>query len=102
MSVRMIIILLLQLYTTRVVLSSLGVVDYGVYNVVCGFVSMFSFLSTAMTNGIQRYYNYELGLKGESGIRAVFNSAIRVQIAVAIVLTIFMECIGIWYIKAKW
>lgn len=101
MSVRMIIILLLQLYTTRVVLSSLGVVDYGVYNVVCGFVSMFSFLSTAMTNGIQRYYNYELGLKGESGIRAVFNSAIRVQIAVAIVLTIFMECIGIWYIKAK-
>ena len=63
MSVRMIIILLLQLYTTRVVLSSLGVVDYGVYNVVCGFVSMFSFLSTAMTNGIQRYYNYELGLK---------------------------------------
>lgn len=101
MSVRMIVILLIQLYTTRVVLSSLGVVDYGVYNVVCGFVSMFSFLSTAMTNGIQRYYNYELGLKGESGIRAVFNSAIRVQIAVAIILTIFIELIGIWYVKTK-
>ena len=45
LSIRMVIVLCLNLYTTRVTLKALGVDDYGIYNVVCGFVSMFTFLS---------------------------------------------------------
>ena len=50
LSLRMVIVLLISLYTTRVILQILGVVDYGVYNVVCGFVAMFGFLNTSMSN----------------------------------------------------
>lgn len=101
MSARMVIILFLQLYTTRVILASLGVVDYGIYNVVCGFVSMFTFLSTAMTNGIQRFYNFEFGKNGEKGITSVYNTAVRVQGILAISLTVLIELIGLWYINNK-
>lgn len=101
MSIRMIFILIIQLYTTRVILSALGVEDYGIYNVVCGFVAMFSFLSTSMMNGIQRFYNYELGKCGEEGIRRVFNVAIRVQGLLALFITVIIEIIGVWYIQNK-
>lgn len=101
MSVRMIIILFIQLYTTRVLLSALGVEDYGIYNVVCGFVAMFSFLSTSMMNGIQRFYNYEYGRDGESGIARVFNVAIRIQVTLAFLMAAVIEVAGLWYIQNK-
>ena len=59
--VRMLIVLLINLYITRAVLKNLGVVDYGIYNVVAGFVSMFAFLNTSMNIGVQRFYNFERG-----------------------------------------
>lgn len=55
----MIFVLLVSLYTTRVVLNTLGVSDYGIYNVVAGFVSMFAFLNSAMNNTTQRFMNFE-------------------------------------------
>ena len=63
LGIRMVFVLLITLYTTRVVLSALGVVDYGVYTVVAGFVTMCAFISTSMANGIQRFFNFELGKK---------------------------------------
>ena len=62
--VRMAFVLLVSLYTTRVVLRVLGVNDFGVFNVVCGFVAMFGFLNTSLSNAIQRFYNYEIGSFG--------------------------------------
>ena len=59
MSIRMVVVLFISLYTTRAVLKVLGIEDYGIYNVVCGFVSMFSFLNNSMASATQRYYNYE-------------------------------------------
>ena len=56
LTIRLVVILGITLYTTSVVLDALGVVDYGIYNVVCGFVAMFSFLNTSMTNAIQRFF----------------------------------------------
>lgn len=101
MSIRMAIVLLLTLYTTRVVLSVLGVEDYGVYNVVCGFVSMFTFLSTSMSNGIQRFFNYELGKHGISGATKVYNTALLIQMTIAVVIVLFTETLGIWYLHHK-
>ena len=76
MSVRMVIVLVINLFTTRAVLHALGVEDYGVYNVVCGFVSLFSFLRAAMGNGVQRFFNFELGKNGVNGANKVFCTAI--------------------------
>ncbi len=101
MSIRMVIVLCLTFYTTRVVLSVLGVDDYGVYNVVCGFVSMFSFLTGSMSNGIQRFFNYELGKNGEEGANKVYNTAVIIQLIIATIIIIFIEIIGNWYLHNK-
>ena len=81
----MLFVLLVSLYTTRVVLNTLGVIDYGVYNVVAGFVSMFSFINTSMAVGIQRFYNYESGSKQGVSQTTVYNTAIHIQSVIAII-----------------
>lgn len=101
LSVRMVIVLFISFYTTRVVLQILGVVDYGVYNVVCGFVSMFTFLKTSMSNGIQRFFNYEFGKNGEEGSNKVYCTSIYIQIILALIVLILVESIGLWYLNYK-
>ena len=101
MSVRMVIVLVINLFTTRAVLHALGVEDYGVYNVVCGFVSLFSFLRAAMGNGVQRFFNFELGKNGVNGANKVFCTAIYIQAILAIAIVILLESIGPWYIHDK-
>ena len=101
MSIRMVIVLLITLYTSRVILDVLGVVDYGIYNVVAGFVTMFTFLNTSLSNGIQRFYNFELGRNGVDGAKKVFNTAFLIQILLAVIIIIPTEFIGIWYLHNK-
>lgn len=98
MSVRMVVVMCISLYTTRVVLNVLGVVDYGIYNVVAGFVSMLSFLNISMSNATQRFYNYELGRNGEKGAILVYKTSLVIQIILATVLVLIAEGIGLWYI----
>lgn len=99
--IRMVLVLFVSLFTTRVILRSLGVVDYGIYNVVSGFVSMFAFLNTSMANGIQRFYNFKLGQRKDGTITEEYNTALQIQLILAIVLLIIFETIGIWYINNK-
>lgn len=98
---RMFVTLIVSLYTSRIVLSTLGIVDYGVYNVIAGFVSMFVFLNSALTASIQRYYNYERGINGEKGIEKVYNAAIVTQSILAVLVIISVEIIGLWYLNNK-
>ena len=101
LSIRMVIVLCITLYTTREVLAVLGVEDYGIYNVVCGFVSMFAFLNTSMSNGIQRFFNYEYGKNGEEGANQVFWTALVIQAILALVIILLTETIGMWYLYHK-
>lgn len=101
LSIRMVIVLFITFYTTRVILATLGVGDYGVYNVVCGFVSMFSFLNTSMSNGIQRFFNYELGKNGANGANRVYNTALIIQGVLAFIILFIVEGIGVWYLHNK-
>lgn len=66
---RMAIVMVVNLYTTRVILNNLGVDDYGIYNVVYGFVTMFTVFNVTLTAGINRYYNYEIGKNGAEGVK---------------------------------
>lgn len=101
MAIRMVFVLVITFYTTRVILNILGVEDYGVYNVVCGFVSMFAFLNTSMSNGIQRFYNFELGKNGNEGATKVYNTALLIQLILAIIIIILTESFGLWYLHSK-
>lgn len=99
--IRLIVVLVVSLFTVRIVLKSLGEVDYGIYNVVCGFVSMFGFFTTAMTNGVQRFYNYELGKYGTKSLGRVYTSSLYIQMVLALIVIIVVEIIGIWYINTQ-
>ena len=101
LSIRMVIVLLVSLYSSRVILQTLGVEDFGIYNVVGGFVSMFAFLNTSMNNAIQRFYNYEIGKNGSDGERQVYNTALVIQICLAVVIIVATETFGLWYIYHK-
>lgn len=99
--IRTAFVLVISLYTSRVVLQTLGVIDFGIYNVVGGFVSMFSFLNSALSSGIQRFYNFELGKNGDIGIKKIYTSATIIQIILIIFLVLIIETVGLWYINNK-
>jgi O-antigen/teichoic acid export membrane protein len=99
--IRLSFVLIISLFTVRIVLNALGDVDYGIYNVVCGFVSMFGFFGTAMTNGVQRFYNYEIGRNGENAIGRVYSSALYIQIGCAVLFIVVIEAFGLWYLNNK-
>ena len=71
---RMIIIMAVSLYTTRIVLSTLGITDFGIYSVVASFVLMFSFLESALTSATQRFITFELGKVDEQELQKVFST----------------------------
>lgn len=96
---RMLVALLLTLYTTRVLLSSFGEIDYGVYNVVAGVVAMFAFLNASLTACIQRFYNFEHGLTGDIGMNKVFITSCFIQVLLSIVVIILAETLGLWYMN---
>ena len=95
----MVYVLIVSLYTTRAVLSVLGIVDYGIYNVVGGFVGMFSFLNNSLSNGIQRFYNFHNGRGDLDKVCEIYNSALVIQFFLAIIVFLLLETIGLWYIN---
>ena len=99
--IRMLVVMAINLYTTRALLAALGIDDYGLYNVVCGFVSMFSFLNTSMANGTQRFYNFEIGRKGGCGISKIYTHALLIQIIISAIIILGIETFGVWYLNNK-
>ena len=101
LSLRMVFVLFVSLYTSRVFFNVLGVEDYGISNVVAGFVSMFSFLNTSLANAIQRFYNAELGKNGSKGITKVYNTSLVIQGIIAFLVVALLESVGLWYLYEK-
>lgn len=97
---RMAIILVVSLYTTRRLLQVIGVEDYGIYNVVCGFVFLFAFLNNSFSAAIQRFYNHEYAKDNDSGIQRVYVSSILIQILLAVVICSIVESFGYWYLNS--
>ena len=94
--VRSVIILLITLYTTRVVLRALGIEDYGVLNVVGGFVSMFAFLNASMTKAIQRFFNFAKGKDDPQNISNIYTTSLLIQALLAVVVVAVIETVGLW------
>lgn len=99
--VRMLFVMFVALFTTRIVLQALGVVDYGIYNIVAGFVSLFSVLNNCLTTGANRFYNYAIGKNDNEGVTRVFNASIKIQLIFLVVLVLLVEFVGLWYINNK-
>lgn len=99
--IRMIITMFIGLFTSRIILNALGVDDYGIYNVVGGFVSLFSLVSASMSGSISRFITFELGRGDEESSRNVFATSITVQIALSAIVVLLSETIGLWFLYNK-
>lgn len=98
---RMLFLMAVSLYTSRVVLNTLGVEDFGIYNVVGGIVAMFSFINGAMSTGTQRFLTFELGREDMEQLRKVFSTSIVIHGIISILIIILAESIGLWFFYEK-
>lgn len=98
---RMLFVMAVQLYTSRVVLNTLGVIDYGLYNVVGGIVTMFAFLNGAMITSTQRYITFELGKGNLYRLKEVFTTCVQINLFISLVVIILGETVGLWFLYEK-
>ncbi len=99
--IRLIITVLVTLYTTRVVLNVLGVTDFGIYNVIGGVVAMLTFLTSTMSNASTRFFSFELG-KGTAKSRLdTFKTTLTIYLLIVLGIIIVGETLGLWFIKNK-
>lgn len=97
--IRLLVVMFISLFSVRIIMQELGEQGYGTFNVVAGFVTMVGFIGTTMTPGIQRFFNYEMGQRGEFAASDVLSAAIKIQIVASLIVLILFETIGLWYLN---
>ncbi|PJC06329.1 MAG: hypothetical protein CO068_11680 [Flavobacteriaceae bacterium CG_4_9_14_0_8_um_filter_34_30] len=96
---RMFLTMGVGLYTSRLVLDALGVVDYGIYSLVGGMVMLFAFLNSAMASATQRYLSFDIGRNDNERLQKTFNATLNIHILIAFVILILAETIGLWFVN---
>lgn len=99
--IRMLFIMAVQLYTSRIILNTLGVSDYGIYNVVGGVVTMLGFLNGTMSAATQRFITFELGCGNYSRLQTVFSTTLQIHTLISAIVVLFAETIGLWFLNYK-
>lgn len=98
---RMILLLIISFYTSRIILEKLGVEDFGVYNLVGSIVAMFSSLRTLFSSSTRRFLNYEMGRHNEDYLQTVFNTSIFINLFVVVLFFLAVETVGMWFLLCK-
>ena len=101
MYLRMLITMVVTLYTSRIVLNTLGENDFGIYNLIGGIVTFFAFLNIAMTNATQRFLNYELGRGNIEQLKKTFSISMTAHISIALLVLLLAETIGLWFVNTQ-
>lgn len=99
--IRMIVMMAISFYTTRVILNALGVDDYGINNVVGSLVSMFSLISSSLSGSTSRFITFELGTGNKEKLRKTFITSVNINIILSIIVAIAIETIGVWFLNNK-
>ena len=99
--VRMLFTMGISLFTSRVVLQTLGVEDYGISSVVGGVISMFTFINAAMVSSTQRYLNFELVRGDANQLRNVFSTSLQIHALIALAIIVLSETVGLWFLNEK-
>lgn len=98
---RMLILMVINLFTVRVVLLALGVEDYGIYNAVAGVVTMLNCVSSSLSNATQRFYSIELGKRNQQGLDRVFSVSLDSYIVLILAVLLLGETAGLWFVNHK-
>lgn len=99
--VRMLFTMAVSLFTSRVILNTLGVEDYGINNVVGGIVTMFSVLSGSLSASISRFITFELGKGNIERLKTVFSTGVNIQLGMSVLIIVIAEAAGIWFLNTK-
>ena len=99
--IRMLFVMGVSLYTSRVVLAQLGVTDYGIYNVVGSVITIFTFISQALGNATNRFLVFSIGKGDTEHTRQVFNTCLIVHLAIAILVVALIESAGLWFLNRE-
>lgn len=99
--IRMLITMIISLYTSRVILQILGIDDYGIYQAVGGIVGFLSFLNSALSGGTSRFLTFELGAGNKEKLKSTFSTTLTVHILLAVLIVILAETLGLWYYNNK-
>ena len=99
--IRMLIIVIVNLYASRIILNVLGIVDYGIYNIVGGTVVLFSFLNQALSSATQRFVAYEMGCGNATKLHETFCMCFNVHVIIAVFIVIAAETLGLWLVCNK-
>lgn len=97
--IRMVIVMVVNLYTSRLVLQALGVDDYGLFNVVGGIILIFAIVNSALGSGTSRFITFELGKGNLTRLRNTFSTAFIIHAVIALFVFLLAETIGIWYVN---
>lgn len=98
---RMLFMMVVSLYTSRVILNALGVEDFGIYNVVGGVVAMFTVISGSLSAAISRFITYELGKGDQSKLNKIFSASVTIQLLLSLIIVILIESVGVWFLNTK-
>ncbi|MDO4171251.1 MAG: MATE family efflux transporter, partial [Prevotellaceae bacterium] len=98
---RMLFMMVVSLYTSRVILNALGVEDFGIYNVVGGVVAMFTLISGSLSAAISRFITYELGRGDQGKLNRIFSASVTIQLLLSLIIVVLIETVGVWFLNAK-
>ncbi len=98
---RMLFIMFVTLYTSRVILAGLGVEDYGTYQAVGGIVSLLSFINVVLSTGTSRFLTYELGKGDKDMLSRVFCTALNSHVLLSLLIVLIAETLGLWFLNNK-
>lgn len=99
--IRMILLMLISLYTSRVILNALGVIDYGIYNVVGGVVTMFSMISGSLSTAISRFLTFAIGKNDSDSLNNIFSTSVNIQFVLSFIILLIAETLGLWFLHTK-
>ena len=98
---RMLVLMFIGLFTSRIVLNALGVEDYGINNVVGGFLGLFAIVTQSMSSTISRYVTFELGRNNAYDANKVFCTSVNIQVLYALIIVLMAETLGLWFLNTK-
>ena len=98
---RMLLLMVISLYTSRVILDTLGIGDYGINNVVAGVITMLSFITGSMSSAVTRFLTVAIGEGDPENSKKIFGSLLLIQVILAAIIVVFGETFGLWFVMNK-
>lgn len=99
--IRMMIVMIINLYAVRLVLNALGVEDFGIYNVIAGVITMLYSVSSVLSSATQRFYSTSIGENAPVHLREIFSTSLYIYVILSVIVLIVGETIGLWFVNTQ-